>query len=307
MNDVVLHAYITFFWDAACIASSEARLGQLAEVVWHLAQIPCAEVRLRIVTNAEPILLDGVAEPVRARTDARSEVQVHKVSLSELDHPYDLTWSHKQVLADDVSDSPDSSYFLYIEDDEVFTAANLRYFIDNLDSALACDAIPSFHRCEWHPGLRRWVVVDAESPVPSLASAAVNPSTTGAVLWVPMPNPYSGMFLLDKRLACEYVASASFDRDASATRIHWEVRERAAMGLAFERVRKGRVSRTAVAFSADTHVPLPGSAIRHLGDKYSNAGGSFGSIPLHGLEGAEDSGKPPRSGIASRMSRLLGR
>ena len=279
-----LYLYVTFHVADGVESEREVRLLQLAELLWHISLIPCKAIHARLFTNAPPGSLDAFGEPLRRRFELQSDLAVHHVDSRTLQHPYYLTWCHKEWLASDLKTAGQDSYFLYLEDDALFTASNLSYFAECNLQAREIGIIPSFLRSEWHSTMKRWVVVDALKAIGPLERAAISGQPVNGVYWVPMPNPYAGMYLLDFTLAQEYVKSASFDAVESAKMSNWGIRERAAMGMTFEGVHPSLRTRLAVGFTSTSRAPVIGSVIRHQGDKYSAMKGEFSTIPLFDLE-----------------------
>ena len=70
---------------------------------------------------------------------------LHIITPSYLGHPFLLTWSHRDVFREQISNY---SHFLYTEDDILFTKKNLDYWIKAREVLRESPYIPSFFRYE---------------------------------------------------------------------------------------------------------------------------------------------------------------
>ena len=115
--------------------------------------------------------------------------------------------------------------------------------------------------------LERNVITDN---IPDLGLIRSEVCRYGDHIFVNPWSAYTGMYLLDAELAREYAASASFDPETSKNVSNWEVRERAAMGLAFEAIPEGCTSRLVLPVLAETKLPPICSWIYHLPNNYAD-------------------------------------
>ena len=88
--------------------------------------------------------------------------------------------------------------------------------------------------------------------------------------FVNLDNPYCAMFVLDRALAEEYVASASFDPVRSREVCHFGVPERAAMGLCYEAVPPGFTARHAVLVPDGQAAAASFAWVHHMSDTYAS-------------------------------------
>jgi hypothetical protein len=251
---------------------SAERLVFLAEVMRSLAEFPVALLDIVIVTNTadknEVARLDRLA--AEAHPDGRPQVR----SFPRLADPFDLTWSHKTILADAFAGSAGRyTHFIYLEDDIRLSFANFAYFVEWRERLRPVGLLPAFVRTEYNAILQGFVASDAFWPVYVPTQTHVR---LGDTVMVNMPNPYNPCFIVDAALADEHMRSRSFDKDASLEVCRWGVRERAAMGLCLENVPAPFQSRYVVPAS------LPGGAlpvaarISHLPNTYARTA----DIPL---------------------------
>jgi hypothetical protein len=103
----------------------------------------------------------------------------------------------------------------------------------------------------------------------------------GAFAFVALDNPYCALFVLDRALAREYAASASFHVGASMSIPPLWTRERAAMGLCWEHPPPGFPVRHVVPVDETTMSVAPCSHVRHLPGNYANNPASpHGKLPV---------------------------
>jgi len=189
----------------------------------------------------------------------------HSLSLnvvSDLTNPRMLTWAHKRFIEPWLQDaSPKEDYFVYIEDDIEVTYDNLRYFMRNLKIVEKRGLIPGFLRYEKKDGERR--LVDLVAPEFWNRDRSL---TIDGQLFHACVNPYWAGFILDRDLAREYVASRSFSPTDSEF-APWNIQERAAMGLTFERPDARLKSRVVIPMVDGA--PDPACLVWHCSDSYT--------------------------------------
>ncbi len=251
---------VTFHFDAT-------RLGFLAEVLRSLSQFPVASMDVVIVTNTPR--KDNVDLLHRLSREILSGSSAQVRSYESLSHPFDLTWCHKAILADEFVAANDGRYthFVYLEDDIQLNFENFCYFVEFRERLRRYGLLPAFVRMEYSAALSGFVASDAFWPVYVPVQAHV---CLGDTAMVNMPNPYNPCFIFDVELAREYVRSRSFDRAASGEVCAWGVRERAAMGLCFENVPPPFHTRYVVPVSTQADTVLPAARITHLPNNYAN-------------------------------------
>ena len=254
------------FRKPAKLRSQLNRWSQLATVIQGLCTIDWMQVRITLFSNAPPDKFDGIAKMISCFPHAT--MQTFHVDDGKLDHPYELAWSHRDVLSQLVMGMGDGDMYLYLEDDEAFTAQNLKYFSAMRSLTSPKGLIPSFMRVEFNEAGRYWVSSDlvtrtSDIPLPSFKEPRSN------IIFVELPNPYCGLYLLDRPLALEFINSPVFFKETSIFR-DWGLRERAASGLLYHNPPDGFSVRGVVAFYADTGLPVGGALVHHLGDVYAN-------------------------------------
>jgi hypothetical protein len=244
------------------------RLQYLAEVLRSFSEFPVAAIDVVIVTNTfdsgELALLDSLHRQTFPHA-ARPRIASFKVNGS----PYNLTWSHKEILMREFHENNDGAYthFIYAEDDIRITFQNFCYFVEYRQFLETHGLIPSFLRVEFSARRGRIVAVD------NVRRINVNDSPhipCGDSVFVAPRNPYTACYILDRKLAAEYVHSASFDFEKSRAVCEWLGAERAAMGLCFENVPAPFTSRHVLPVSRDTGAVRSFAWVSHLPNTYAN-------------------------------------
>lgn len=256
------------------------RLESLADVLQALSEFPVAFLEAVIVTNAvddsETVILERLAAEIMG--EGRATIcRVH-----ELEHPFDLAWHHKQVLAERFVDDTASrfTHFIYLEDDIRFTFANFEYFLTAREQLRGEGLLPAFLRVEWSEDAAGLVATDCFWPV----YVPVQPRLgAGEIVFMNMPNPYNPCFVLDRELAREHLASPASDRLSSSRLVAWGIRERAAMGLCLDNVPKPFRWRYVIPLSTVSGSIPPWARVRHLQNTYAAANSGLAKTRLENL------------------------
>ena len=185
-----------------------------------------------------------------------------------LAHPYHLPWAHKQVITEEFLNGREVyTHYMYLEHDIEISFANFCYFLTYRPALRRFGLLPSFLRVEYN---------FSDDQLYSTDQVTVTRTDNRRIVridrfwFMNVENPYTAMFILDRDLAREYVASRSFDMDASSEVVQWGVRERAAMALCFESVPNGFYSRYVIpANPIDLTVPSL-AYVYHTANNYAN-------------------------------------
>jgi hypothetical protein len=273
-NEARILCAITFHFDIS-------RLGFLAEVMRSLSEFKVASMEIAIVTDATR--QDEVALLRRLCLEALSGESADIRCFGELPHPFDLTWCHKTMIAEEFARRNQRRYthFIYLEDDILFSFANFCYFVQFREILRGTGLLPAFVRVEYLDSLRGLVASDACCPV----CVPLQPHFfVGDIILMNMPNPYNPCFVLDLELAEEYLQSRSFDQEGSRSVCQWGVRERAAMGLCFEHIPALFQNRYVVPVYRQTGMVPTFARISHLPNNYANDPDSpFGKLAMDAL------------------------
>ncbi len=186
-------------------------------------------VRVVLVSNDPAIGLEEEIERTRQEYAGKGW-QLDLEIPERLTHPFHLTWHHRQFIQPWLESARDEDdLFVYLEDDIVVTRENLDYFRECRKLLAPSRLVPSFLRYETTDhgmisvDLVREQVIGLEKTIDVGGRRFIAPS-----------NPYWAGYVLDKQLGEEFVGTPSFDLERSASVYDWGVRERAAMGLAWE-------------------------------------------------------------------------
>jgi hypothetical protein len=185
---------------------------------------------------------------------------------TDLDDPFMLTWQHKKALTTWAANaSSEDDFFAYIEDDIVIRDENIQYFVEHYRALREHDLIPGFLRFENTDAGTR--LVDVMRPEFWERDRSIR---IGKIKYHANVNPYWAGYIFDRRLANEHLSSRSFSPGTSIRVRDWEIRERAAMGLAFERPNPRLKSRVVVPLLDG--LPDPRCLVWHCANNYSEQG-----------------------------------
>ena len=253
---------VTFFY-------MPERLSFLATVISNYIGI-ARRTDIYIVTNIVDTKPISAALPLLP-----DQICLKFVTPSGIGHPYLLTWTHREIFQK-VLTSSDVSHFMYSEDDLLFNRSNVMYWLRYRDALKKHGLIPSFFRVELHQE-HGWVSTDCFSPV----RYYIQPKLTlkDGTQFICMPNPYQGMYFLDRQLMEEFADSPAKSPDFG----RWPIREKAAQGLTFVNIPEGYTSRNLVLIDHHTKTIPQEAWIHHLPNNYAtNKKEIFGKIPMQG-------------------------
>ncbi len=243
-------------------------LNKISEFFLQLSR----NTRVFIVTNTES--LDNHKKIVSA-VKADIEIYVPKF----IGHPYLLTWAHLDVFRNFFQTEQHITHFMYLEDDILITPNNIKYWVEGRDNLRNIGLIPSFLRYELAAQETLMRSTDVKFHVELLKIPRVNLHNK-SYCYINLPNPYQGMYILDRELAKEHLFGPSSSPDFGI----WNIREKAAQGLTFANVPSGCTSRNFVGFDLDVNQIDPNALIHHTPNNYANnPQTAFGKIPIKDL------------------------
>ena len=272
----VLWAYLTHFRSKIESSEYKVRFGHLATSIFYLSQITDYQVKIKVITNLQIVNLDNLTPPILSRLDG-STIEQYVCSESEITaggRKFDwlLTWVHKTLLQKDLQEAHANSndLFLVLEDDALFTGANLSYFVNELHELNDLGLIPSFIRSEWSVIDECWTHEDPMGRIVDTAKFFSHPRDDSRSL-MQLQNPFSASILLNHTLAKEYFASESAVQALACYKhpVIYDIGSSACLGLIMENIPTGYLNRVAVVCNSANGYPVPGSVIRHLGDRYA--------------------------------------
>lgn len=277
-DDVSLSVYITHFIDSNQTSErSRQRQKLLATELMYLAAIDVGSLSVNVFSNVQIENFNELSKPILART-SQSTIKNYVASKDELTENgkilnWLLTWVHKSKMKKDVERGRNglNNYYLYLEDDALFTETNLLYFIAHLPELKKVGLVPGFLRSEWSSIHGCWTHPDSFSRI-NFHTDFTNYPTNPDLLLAQHENPFSACILLDQSLAEEYFESESSIQQLACYKhpIIFDIGSTAALGLISENVPRGYKHRTAVICNSRNLYPLPGSLIRHQDDRYGN-------------------------------------
>ena len=159
-----------------------------------------------------------------------------------------LTWAHKPLLAEVIREKI-YTFYIYAENDMVFSRENFDYWFKYKDSLKRLNLEPGFCRYEIFnnekvpfDNYKEWQLnkptLDVWGTRPFVVSSYITPGNEdGFVAFVSLGNPYAGLMILDQEDAEIYIESASADPTLSYSKTahrNWPIADRSSMGLAFE-------------------------------------------------------------------------
>lgn len=276
ISTLTLNVYVPIYFNPSVSRENmDKRVGFFAEQILHLSYLNLRRIKINVYTNDESRIPQGIWDPLLAMPNESSFriIECAKKELVNEDGCYEpqlLTWVHKEDLKQDIREGESDSIYLYLEDDALFTQANLDYFRHYRPVLKKVGLIPSFLRAEWSSNLGLWIDSDAFERIEFQRFFEID-EANGFLFHQPT-NPYCALILLDQELALEYLDSNSFDRNRRKGRdgLIWDTAASSALGLIYENFPKSYVHRIAVPINPKNDLPIPGSIVRHQGNRYAN-------------------------------------
>jgi hypothetical protein len=275
-STLTLDVYVPiYFGPSVSRENMDKRIGFFAEQILHLSYLNLRRIRINAYTNNGSKIPEGIWDPLLAMPNESSFriVECNKSELANEDGHYEpqlLTWVHKEDLKHDIGEGDSDSIYLYLEDDALFTQANLDYFLHYRPVLKKVGLIPSFLRAEWSSKLGLWIDSDAFERIQFQRFFEIG-GVNGLLFYQPT-NPYCALILLDQELALEYLDSNSFDRNRRKGRegLIWDTAASSALGLIYENFPNSYLHRIAVPVKSKNDLPITGSIVRHQGNRYAN-------------------------------------
>jgi len=239
-----------------------SRLGQLAE-----------KVEVVILTNGESYI------PSLLRELGACTYQLEILAPKLLGHPYLLTWCHQQIFRDRIKEDMTTSHFMYIEDDILITPENIEYWLEGREKLRNTGLIPSFLRYERSSRDSEMFATDLTRKVNPLIAPKIYVNSK-EYAYINLPQPYQGMYLLDRELIEEHLKSSSSSPDFGP----WPIREKATQGITFLNVPRPYSSRNVIGYSISTKAIDKRSLIHHAANNYvDDPGSQLGKVPINNL------------------------
>ena len=275
-----LFVYLTFYQNPKWKRDEKRkRLQFLATNIFYLSQLPTEILDLKVISNLEITEFNEICAPVVSR-GPNNKVMQYVATEDDLRDPrlgiglpWLLTWTHKTFMRKDfeATFSDINAHFLVLEDDAIFTQANLEYFLKYKSPMREIGLIPGFIRAEWSLSNNCWIHPDSFTRIDFDSDFFKCPFNNEKRL-SQRDNPFSASILFDAQYCREYFESESSVQQLACFKHSYifDIGSTATLGLICESVPAGYKSRTAVLVDAKSLFPEPGSVIRHQGDRYAN-------------------------------------
>jgi hypothetical protein len=275
ISNTDLNVYISCWIDPHLNEQKQSKkYSHLANLLLNLSKISTNSLKVNLYTNSDTVIWDRVADPIFSRRN--SDFKIHLITDEDLTIqegnlfiPWLLTWQHKELLSQDVIKGNSNSAYLYLEDDAIFTSDNLEYFFEFLPILGKVGLVPGFIRAEWSDLHKSWIHPDSFSVDANRQCFEIGESE---YQFMQRENPYSASILLNQELGFEYIKSDSFKQEEAWKKhsIIYDIGSTAALGLISENIPKEFINRVATPINRVNRFPIPGSVIRHQGDRYAN-------------------------------------
>ena len=196
-------------WVNVCFYYVEERVEKFKEIIKTLSEIPDIKIIINSNVNFDNSL---------------------PIEVSELSDPYHHTWEHKKYMPEFLNS--DYTHFAYIE-------GNLQVTKKHFDYWNKTNHLFKRNNLNWIPALHR-VQTDKEGNVYSLDSTHQvrhpNIVEVEGQKFVSLPEPYQGMFIMDKDMVKEHIDSDYYKLGQKGW---WGIRESANLGNMFLNVPTG--------------------------------------------------------------------
>lgn len=258
----------------------ENRLAFLKSVLAYHPSL-AHQVELIIFTNVDDeSKLQRVRDTVPCSTPQFSS---SIISVVDLAHPFLLTWSHKQHFRVAFQD-PSYTHFMYVEDDLEVTPTNIRYWLTAREMLRPFGVYPGFFRVEMHERYGELVSSDINRWI---AMCEVKTIELGETRYVCLPAPYQGMFLYDRELMAEHLASHTSDPERllppPRSGEYWNARELANLGISYINRPEGFKSRVVVPYFPRLRQLDQHCFVYHLPENYAKSLEYFGKLRVRDL------------------------
>jgi hypothetical protein len=243
------------------------RVIYLLDVVRSLADFAVRRMDIHVMINDVPDADIAALHEILAGTLPRG-FSIAFRRCRDLGHPFELTWAHKPLITGEflATGSP-YTHFVYLEDDMRFGFRNFRYFLDYRAALAPFGLIPSFLRVEYSAEAREMRSTDIQR---AMAFDDYGKIACAPFIFMAHRNPYCAIYVLDRGLAAEYVATASFGLVSSERIRTVGVRERSAMGLCWENVPAGFRSRYVIPIDPTRMAAAAECWVPHLPNNYAD-------------------------------------
>ena len=236
------------------------------------------EVSIHIVTNTadsnnKNLILNAI------ENHSNTHIEIHTPTY--LGHPFLLTWSHLSIFRKLFELDQSITHYMYLEDDIYLTRKNIEYWLNGRNNMRDKNLIPGFMRYEKRKDSNEIYSSDVTKILHFEKLPRIKQSNN--YFYLNLPEPYQGMYFLDRSLMSEHLQSQSSIPEGGS----WGIREKAAAGLTFMNIPKGCFSRHFIGYNLKERSIDPDSLIHHLPNNYANGTNpemkNYGSIKISDL------------------------
>lgn len=189
-----------------------ARAQYLLRVLDEINAYQFAKIDIYVDTNRNE------TSALLRNVETRPGVTIHVVTHTNLEHPFDLTWTHRRNIDAALGNY---DYYMYIEDDICVSDAALHAWHDDSERLAEHGYLRGFVRAEINPD-GELVSTDYKKPIGSENLLRVENH-----LYIQPENPYQGFWLYSQQQMQTFVASECWQNGNCG----WPVRERASAGM----------------------------------------------------------------------------
>lgn len=242
-----------------------ARMRFLAEMLQQLRELPFSEIHIAIDTNSPETrkLLEA------AGIDFVNEIAVHE----DLDHPFKLTWRHRERLRAVVGQF---DYFMYVEDDILVPPEAVRLWHERLPALKQAGFLPGFMRVELN---RAGALVSSDFQRPAARSLLRSIENKP---YLASPYPYQAFWIYDKETMLAFMDSSIYATGQPGL----DLRECMAIGFTYEMTPNGPRSRHLLPLDENAKVD-PRCFVFHMPSNYGRVrvpnGAGLGTVPVEGV------------------------
>jgi len=251
---------------------NSARLKYLRTICQQLPAL-AFEIKVLIITNTkEANLLKSISDSINFLPN------YELIDYPVMGHPYFLTWGYHPFFKNYFLTDLSFSHFMYLEDDILIKPKNIDYWLRGRKELKETSFYPSFVRYENNHADGAMYATDITASLSYKKMPFVKISCEYG--FINSPQPYQGMFLMDRAMMNEYLNSQACSPDFGS----WGIREKATQGLTYAGVPKSFFSRNLIGLNFIKRKIDCGALIHHLPNNYTNDPLSqFGKVSIQGL------------------------
>lgn len=255
--------------------ANSLRNSYLAQVIRALEMISCKSLSINVYSNKEQSIATSrnstrISWTVRNSFKRMNSFNNSPWEESDPDSPWNLVWENRATLRKlHDTELPEKTLILILENDVLFSAENLVYWLDERENLRKSGLLPGFIRVEYSDLRNAWLCIDIHDRKSLNTPDFINRHEISRSRYVQISNLYNGLIILDKELLGEFVKSIAFDKKLSKNMIWWDMGARASSGLQFVNTPQGFSDRYLIALEKPVSEIHAGAMVHHLPNLYS--------------------------------------